>query len=309
MAGVDVHQHLWPAAFVDALRARRDPPRLSGWTLHLAGEPAYRVRPAEHDPRRRAALDADRDRVLVAFSSPLGIEYLPPEQAEPLLSTWHDGVRELPAPFAGWASVNQVEPDVDELKRLLQDGFVGLQVPATELATPAALERVAPVLAVAEAVDRPVLVHPAPLPDRATFSRRTRHEVARSTGMPPWWPATVGYVGQLHAAWWAWYAAGRALLPRLRICFVAGAGLAPLHHERFAARGGGPLRLDERVFVDTSSYGRQGLDALVRVLGVDALVLGSDRPYAEPTDPHLGPAATRAIRITNPKNLLYGATP
>ncbi|MDT7683398.1 MAG: hypothetical protein QOG57_3708 [Pseudonocardiales bacterium] len=37
---VDVHQHLWPSQLVAALRARCEPPRLAGWTLHLAGEPA-----------------------------------------------------------------------------------------------------------------------------------------------------------------------------------------------------------------------------------------------------------------------------
>ena len=36
---VDVHQHLWPRALIAALRARRRPPRLRGWTLELAGEP------------------------------------------------------------------------------------------------------------------------------------------------------------------------------------------------------------------------------------------------------------------------------
>lgn len=92
----------------------------------------------------------------------------------------------------------------------------------------------------------------------------------------------------------------------LRICFAAGAGLAPVHHERFTARGGGQLHIDPLTFVDTSSYSRQGLDSLIRVIGVDQLVLGSDRPYAEPTDPNLGDAATAAIRATNPRRLLEG---
>ncbi len=57
----DVHQHIWPPAFVELLRARTAPPYLDGWTLHLAGEPPYEVDPADHDvaartgarPRRR----------------------------------------------------------------------------------------------------------------------------------------------------------------------------------------------------------------------------------------------------------------
>ena len=34
---LDVHQHLWPEALLDALRSRDKPPRLRGWTLELAG--------------------------------------------------------------------------------------------------------------------------------------------------------------------------------------------------------------------------------------------------------------------------------
>jgi hypothetical protein len=52
-----------------------------------------------------------------------------------------------------------------------------------------------------------------------------------------------------------------------------------------------------------------GLDSLVRVLGVDALVLGSDRPYTEPTDPGLGAAASHAVRVVNPHRLLQGGRP
>ncbi|MGZ4616579.1 MAG: amidohydrolase family protein [Actinomycetes bacterium] len=296
---VDVHQHLWPAQLVDALRSRRHGPRLDDWTLHLPGEPVYEVDPAAHDVARRAALEAGCGRVLLSLSSPLGIEELDPDAAAPLLAAWHEGVRSLPAPFGAWASVNHVDPDLDQLKALLAEGFAGLQVPATRMATPRALERCAEVLRVCELAGRPVLVHPGPAP-----------APARDDGaVPAWWPAVVDYPAQLQAAWWAWQAVGRALLPDLRICFAAGAGLAPVHDERFAARAGHSPRIDPDVFVDTSSYGRRGLDSLIRVLGVDAVVLGSDRPYAEPTDPDLGTAATRAIRVANPRRLLQGGHP
>jgi hypothetical protein len=119
----------------------------------------------------------------------------------------------------------------------------------------------------------------------------------------------VDYVAQLHAAWWAWHAAGRSLLPDLRLCFVAAAGLAPVHHERFAARSGHRFVVDQNAFVDTSSHGRQAIDAVVRALGIDVIVLGSDRPYADPADPHLGDAAAHAVTVVNPYRLLEGAAP
>jgi hypothetical protein len=163
------------------------------------------------------------------------------------------------------------------------------------MTTPAALEQVAPVLRVAEAADLPVLVHPGPV-------------ASPTPGVPGWWPALTDYPAQLVAAWFAWHAAGRSLLPRLRIGFVALAGLAPLHHERLAQRGGRLGRLDPGVFYETSSYGRQAVDAMTRVVGVDALVHGTDRPYAGPTDLALGPAFDHAVHVANPHHFLTGGT-
>jgi hypothetical protein len=293
---VDVHQHLWPPALVDALRSRRTPPLLRDWTLHTATEPPYDVVATDHDPAARAGREAGTARALVALSSPLGIEYLPPDEARPLLDAWHTGVLELPAPFGGWAAVSALDPDVDGLEDLRAAGFAGLQVPAGMLASPEAIEAAAPLLRWCEQRGWPVLVHPGPV----------RHP---STAVPPWWASVVDYVAQLQAAWWAWHAVGRALLPELRLCLVAGAGLAPVQHERFAARSGKRFVVDPDVFVDTSSHGRQALDAVVRALGVDVIVLGSDRPYAEPTDPHLGDAAAHAVAVANPHRLLEGAAP
>jgi hypothetical protein len=42
----------------------------------------------------------------------------------------------------------------------------------------------------------------------------------------------------------------------------------------------------------------------MRVLGVDVLVNGSDRPYAAPVDPDLGDAVAAAVRHANPLRLL-----
>jgi hypothetical protein len=110
----------------------------------------------------------------------------------------------------------------------------------------------------------------------------------------------------MQAAWWSWQAAGRRLLPRLRIGFVAGAGLAPLHHERLVARGGQLDPIDPGVFVETSSYGPEAVGSLVRCLGLDVVIRGSDRPYATATRFDLGDDADRAIDVLNPHRFLHG---
>ena len=292
---IDLHQHLWPPALMEELRGRRKPPYLDGWVLHLDGEPPYSVDPADHDLTRRAA--QENGLVLLSLSSPLGIESLSPDESRGLLDAWHGFADDLPADYGLWAAPGLAEPDLDGLAATLARNRVhGLQVPATALATPSALEALAPTLVTAQQADLPVLVHPGPAGPHP------------ADDVPGWWPALTSYVAQQSAAWHSWHVAGRSLLPTLRIAFVGLAGLAPLHHERLAQRGGHLGAIDRHVYYETSSYGTQAIDAMSRVVGVDPLVNGSDRPYAEPTDPGLGrgDALSQAILVANPHHLLTG---
>ena len=292
---IDVHQHLWPAPFIDALRARTTSPHLTGWTLHLDGEPDYEVDPRDHDIALRQALLATDGYQLgvVSMSSPLGVEWLPVDEARPLLDAFHAGVQDLPDSFAAWSSACLTELDPERLGVELAEGCVGLQLPATALTSPEAVERCAPLFEVLVAHDKALFVHPGAVPSTAGAQR-----VA-------WWPAVVPYVAQLHAAWYAFALAGRPTFPGLRVCFAALAGLAPAHLERYSARGGERRPIDRNAYVETSSYGHTAIDATVRTIGVDAIVSGSDRPYAAPfTGDVGGPALTHAIRSTNPQRLL-----
>ncbi|MFI7635740.1 amidohydrolase [Nonomuraea sp. NPDC049400] len=298
---VDVHQHVWTRPFVDALRARTSPPYVDGWTLILDGEPPYEIDP--DDRRDTTGLEL----ALVSMSSPLGIESLPPEEAWPLIDAYHEGALALGEPFGAWASTCLSEPDPDRLAKDLDRGWdgsaakpgpparhaersparklVGLQIPATAVPDDRLLE-------VLTDRDLPLFVHPGP--------------AAAAPGTPPWWPAVVPYVQQLHAAWHYFHAVVRPRHPRLRVCFAALAGLAPLHSERLIARGGGTRGLvDPDFFVETSSYGPRAIDAIVRELGIDVVVNGSDAPYAKAPEPGLGAAAGHAIRVVNPRRLLF----
>jgi predicted TIM-barrel fold metal-dependent hydrolase len=284
---IDCHQHLWPEALVEALRERDTFPYLRGWTLHLAGENPYQVDPAAHDVGRRQA--AETGRALLSLSSPLGIEHAPDGAA--LIDVWHASALELPDPFHLWAAASVHTPDPDALAGILrEDRVAGLQLPATALGSPGAIARLTPLLTVLEQSGKPLLVHPGPAP-------------AEDGELPDWWPALVPYVAQMHRSWTAWHVTGRKLHPDLRIAFVALAGLAPLHHERMAARGGPAEPPDPNVFYETSSYRTDAIDALVRVVGPEAIVHGSDRPYAQPLDPAAFPPHFFTI---NPHNLLHG---
>jgi hypothetical protein len=305
-APVDVHQHLWPEAFVDALRARTEPPYLDGWTLHCAGEPPTEVDPTDHDVvRRSGALAAAGRSAVVALSSPLGLEDLPAEESGPLLAAHHEGLEAVDGPLGWWAALPRERAFAGDaataraLTDLLDRGAAGLQVPATWLSHPDDVVALRPVLAVLQEADRPLFVHPgSPPPSRAGATR-----------LPAWWAPVVDYTPQMAAAWWAWHAAGRGDLTELRVCFAAGAGLAPVHHERLRARGGQLGPVDRLAFVELSSYGVQAFDALLRTLGVDVLVAASDHPYATALELPRDPAAHRALHQTNPHRLLAGGAP
>ena len=291
---IDVHQHLWPEPFLAALRARRTAPRLDGWILHLPGERPYAVDPDDHDPDRRADLargDGD-ELVLIAPSAALGLDRLPPAEAAFLADAWLEGALALPAPFRAWAMAPTAQPDPQALGNALDRGAIGLELPADLLAAPGGLDHLAPLLDVLEAAGRPLLVHPGPA------------GAQDAPGRPVWWAPVVPYVAQLHAAWWAWAAEGRERYAHLPVCFVALAGLGPLHGERMRARGGTGRPVDPLTFVETSSYGLQAVDAVIRALGIDVVCHGSDRPYASPSHPAFGDAALHALRTVNPGRLL-----
>jgi 6-methylsalicylate decarboxylase len=298
---VDIHQHLWPEPLLHGLSQRREPPMIvrggRGWTLRLLGEPETPVDMADHDPDRRSALaEADGlDRVLLAPSTPLGIEALPAGEAEPLLAAYHEGVAALPERFGAWAAVGLDAPDPAALSRLLDQGFAGACVAADALGDPAGFERLGPVLETLERRGAPLLAHPGPVPAPAPHTA------------PGWWAALTDYVAAMHTAWYAFTAWGRPAHPALRVCFAMLAGLAPLHRERLLARGGRPAS-DPGVFLDVSSYGERAVDAVLREIGVDQLVFGSDRPVVEARDLSLGDAVRVALRERNPARLLGAKT-
>jgi hypothetical protein len=295
MPATDVHQHLWPEPLLGLLAARSEPPRLrrggEGWELVLAGEAPSAFDVRAHDPAARAALArADGvERILVAPSSPLGIEGLP--DAQPLLDAFHAGVRDLGEPFAAWGSIALAAPEPADVDALLDAGAAGLCLPASAVFGARELELVGPVLERLAARRAPLFVHPGP---------------AAGAPAPSWWPAMTSYIADMQAAWLAWAEWGRAAHPQLKVVWAMLAGGAPLHAERLAARGGpAGAVLDDKAWFDVSSYGPRAVDAMLRAVGVDRLVLGSDRPIADPPVlGSLGPAVRHAVARVNPALIL-----
>jgi 6-methylsalicylate decarboxylase len=270
----DVHQHLWSDSLVAALASRPSPPRAGrvrgGFELVLSAEPRSPLTP--DDPARRAALLSRDgvDRALIALSAALGVEELPVDQADSILSAYAQDVRELPTEFRAWGAIPLADPDPRRIDALLDEGFAGLCLPAGAVSSRPALDRLGPALERLERRGAPLFVHPGPA--------RTRVADA-----PAWWPAVADYVPSLHRAWLAWAAFGRPQHRSLRVLFAALAGLAPLQAERLTARGGPPAACDALCFYDTSSYGPGAIEAMARAVGREQLVYGSDRPVVTPS--------------------------
>jgi 6-methylsalicylate decarboxylase len=306
----DVHQHLWPEPLIGLLARRSEAPRVrrhrDGWYIETPGEPQTRFELADHDPARRADLvRADGlDLACVALSSPLGIEALPPAEAQPLLDAWHESAAAFPRELRAWAAPSVAAPDAGELGELLDTGFVGVCLPAEALSGAADMERFAPLFDVLADRGAPLFVHPGPARPQPPHATANGHGHQPGARAPGWWPALTRYVAAMNMAWHAFAAFG-PVHPRLRVCFAMLAGLAPVHRERLMARGGPAAGAGmPEVFLDTSSYGPRAVDAVIRALGVDSLVYGSDRPVVAPAAPELGEAVREAMLSRNPGRLL-----
>ncbi len=302
-----MHQHLLGEALVEALERRTKPPllirRRDGWTFKVAAEPdSVLTFDATDAELRRAELGEDGiDRALVALSTALGIETLPPEESTALIEAHHRGIEALPPEFGGWGAVPLAgpEPDPAAVDDALDRGCVGISLPAAALADPAAVERLHPLLARLADRDAPLFVHPGPV------TGAVGETCADAAHLPHWWPALTDYVAQMQAAWFAFLHVGRRAHPRLRVLFAMLAGGAPLQLERYAARRGVPAPdPDPLVFYDTSSYGPRMIAAVAATVGAAQLVYGSDRPVVDPRRPRLDPDLRRALVATNPARLL-----
>ena len=303
MVATDVHQHLWPEGFIAALASRRQAPSVRrdgrGWLIHVPGEPDSPFGPAAHDPvvRARGLRAGGLGRALLCNSTPLGIEALPEDEARPLLGAWHDGVFSAGDAFGVWGALPVHGAVPADVEALLDRRAVGVSLPAAALAHPAAIEAAGPLLDALERRGAPLLVHPGPVAPPGPDAGRGA----------AWWPALTTYVRDVHLAWHAFLAAG-SRHPSLRVCFAMLAGLAPLHAERLAVRGGPAEAVNNpNFFYDTSSYGARAIAAMAAVVGLDQLVTGSDRPVVDPPlRPPLGERAAVALSTTNVHRLLHG---
>jgi len=256
----DVHQHLWPDVFVDALRARAAPPALRGTTLTTPeGSFELDVRHYQDPERRVAELDRDGiDIAVVSLQPTLGCELLAPAERDELELAWMEGISELIGAsggrfraFAPWR---------------VAEGFAGTSVGASALFE---LDAHAELFAAVDASGGVLFVHPEAEPEQPP-------------GRPEWWNWTVGYAAQMQRAYLAWLAGGRERLPSVRIVFSILAGGGPYLLERLSHCGVDVRSaLDPHVYFDVATHGRRAIELCIETFGAYQLAYGSDTPVVE----------------------------
>ena len=279
MPAYDIHQHFLPRQLVDALRARKEPPRIAGTSLEL-GEGTFPFHERDNNLGERIAL-LDRDGIDVAVIS---LAPTMETEGEPELeNAYNDGIRDVVADAGGRLRAFAAGGCVD--------GFAGVCVSAQAVvrglgALPDELIQAGQTL----------FVHPGP-----------PHPPGADA--PAWWTAVVDYPAQMQAAYFAWLEDGVERYPDLDVVFAILAGGGPIQLERLRSRGGDPDRARHpTVHLDTASYGAHALGLCVNAVGAPQLVYGSDRPVvdAAPTLDALatlGPEVLDTVRTENPGRL------
>ena len=287
MTTYDLHQHLWPESFVEALRARSEPPLLTGAEL-VTCEGSFPADLATHAPDARVrALDRDGiDVAVLSLQTTLGLETLAPDARAELETIWATGIAELATTSGGrfaWISPSRY-----------RRGCAGVSIGASAVLD---LEALAPVLDETAARDRFLFVHPdaggAPDPRR-----------------PPWWEWVVGYPARMQEAYLVWLAFGRERWPTLRVLFAMLAGGGPFQLERLSRRGVQVRSaLDPNTFFEVSTHGRRAIELCIETFGVGQLAYGSDTPVVDP-GPTLdavrgfGDAVKHVLQSDTPSRLL-----
>jgi hypothetical protein len=284
----DVHQHLWPEAFVAALRARDAPPFIDGDAITTQeGRFAIDLAAAHDVAVRLRMLDADEvDVAVLSLQTSLGLEELAAETRDALEAAWVEGIGELVATSGG--RFLAFSPST------VREGFAGVSIGSSVLASPdAALS----VLDDAQTSGTVVFVHP---------------DAGRAAGVarPPWWDWVTGYPARMQEAYLAWLAFGRERWPALRVLFAMLAGGGPFQLERLARRGVDVRSaLDPNTFFEVSTHGRRAIELCVQTFGVSQLAYGSDTPVvdARPTLAAVrgfGDAVTHVLQSDTPTRLL-----
>ncbi|MBI2157110.1 MAG: amidohydrolase [Candidatus Rokubacteria bacterium] len=292
---VDVHAHLYPRAFMEALAA--EGPR-HGVSLTADAPPVlcfegirfWRYTEAFWSPELRLKqMDAARvDRQVLSLGPPM-MYWADPELGRELCRVYNDEtaavVRRHPDRFVGFAAVPLQRPEaaLAELERAIHGlGLTGIGIGSNIHGTQLDHPDLAPFWARVEALGVPLFVHPI---NPAGHGNLHDYRLDLAVGFP--FDTTIAAARLI-------YGGVLERHPRLRICLAHLGGALPALRERLVigwqvgreAFGAAfkitrsPEHYMEQLWFDTLSYYAPALLAGIACVGADRLLIGSDAPFA-----------------------------
>jgi aminocarboxymuconate-semialdehyde decarboxylase len=301
MSAIDVHSHFFPKEFLDRVErhggAHGAGVRREGSVplLAMPGHPPVPLLPEFVDlPARLAYLDARQITLQALSLSPPMVYWAPPRLGAELARAFNDGIAEVcrahPDRFVGLATLpmQDVDAALREAERAVRElGMRGLylatSVNGRYLDDPA----FEPVWQLAAELEVPVFVHPTTHMGEDVLSG---FHLFNTIGFPTETAALVGrliYSGLLDRQ------------PRVRVVLAHGGGVFPFllgrldhaHRSRRELQDAVPRPPSgylHRFYFDTVVHGDGALAYVVRTVGVERMVLGSDAPYDMADDDPVG---------------------
>lgn len=301
MSAIDVHSHFFPRGFVELVEREGGPDgagvKRDGEVplLVMPGHPPVPLVPEFVEPEARLRYMEARGISLQALSlSPPMVYWASPELGVRLARAFNDGIAELcaayPDRFVGVATLPMQDVPAAVLEGERAVGELGLR--GVYLATSTNGHylddaRFEPVWRMAEELGVPVFVHPTSHMGEAVLSR---YHLFNTIGFPT---ETAAFVARLIYS---------GLLDRLkgvRVVLAHGGGVFPfllgrLEHAHRARRElreaipRPPSGYLEHFYFDTVVHGDGALAYVVRTVGAERMLLGSDAPYDMADDDPVG---------------------
>jgi predicted TIM-barrel fold metal-dependent hydrolase len=304
---VDWHAHFLPPRFVDALRARAQPPHIVRTSDGREVRVSERESPGQ--PLREALVSVDArlrandamgvTRQVLSLAG-LGADGLPAAEAAALAEEFNRGLSEIvaahPQRFSGLAALPLQDPN--DAARVLergvtQFGLLGAILPVDAFLTLPSARLLLPVFEAANRLHAHLFIHPGTWPHSSANPRGAEDVPYRSS--------VIDLQGRVASAF-ATLALSDLLAPYpdLTVQVANLGGAIPFYVDRFRnvahERGANdPISAFRRFFVDTGSQGSRSLELAATVLGPDRILFGTDAPGFSPPDIL---AAVRAAQLS-----------
>ena len=292
---IDMHSHYY-GGLVDSLRQRRERPYVApdatGQDVLHAMTASTPMAPGYVNPEARL-LWMDSVGIatqLLTFPGALGVDVMPVREVEGAIRDFNDHLaamcRSSGGRFVGLAGLplDDIEAAAREMKRIRRDlSLAGAILPGNFFLTAADAERLRPVFTAANEVGALLMVHPGLMPGENPPAPYQDNTILRASALN-----LQSSISQMALT----MIMGTILddFSDVTVQIVNLGGTMPFIIERIRAVADSrdlifPEDRLRRMVYDTASLGPVAIEAAVRVLGADRLMLGTDYPIFKPDNP------------------------